>query len=541
MLRCLRFRAGRVLLAALGLIAEPARGQPAPPMPPLPSPPPLAPAPAPAAPAGPGSSPDRGAAVPAEPRPSDPSALDDFSGPAVVHRELIEPDSPLTYACSQARVWVTSRDALRACYRDAPAQALALLTAASEKLLEEGCTANAAVARDDAERLRVAALEAYERVVFASKSPEGFARFLESPAQQAACSRLLDSTLAAGTDAELVPERQASIDASRRRAHSTDLLRKASTTLTGMITGNGQTEAPGSPDVLAVALMTALGADRETTGSHLVLTLNLAALVAEQTEQRLELPAPLRGAFLRLSAPLESTQAAPAAGELASDTLSSGRRISAVLGTSLIDSSDPRLKKHEPCYRKVLDYLPPATTLSGEEHRRRERELYFDACHRRAAYEQRLALRAGVSLFTSDDAQNPETFAEMWAGALVYAPVPWLYTNAIYQRVVEPSSAHVVGAGVSLAGNVGGPASGVSAWGRFGIDTLFLLAKPDDLEGWGWEWRIVPTIKAKLGDNVTQLGIGPRIVENGDTGLFATVSLTYDADNLIDPLITASP
>ena len=168
-------------------------------------------------------------------------------------------------------------------------------------------------------------------------------------------------------------DRHAAIDEARRKAHATDLLRKASTTLTGMITGNGQTESPGSPDALAVALMTALGADRETSGSHVVMTLNLTALVADKTEQRLELAAPLRNLFLRLSAPLESTEADPAA---AAEGAQSGsvRRISAVIGTSLIDSSDPRLKENRPCYERVLDYLPPATTLKGEEARRRDEE-----------------------------------------------------------------------------------------------------------------------------------------------------------------------
>jgi hypothetical protein len=520
----------RVFLAAfLGLAPLPALAQPAAPMPPLPvppatPPPAVAPAPAPAAPAAPAA-----AAAP---------SLDDFGGSAVVHAEPIDGGSPLAYACAQARVWLESRDDVRACYPDAAATALAALDTESKRLVDQACSA-VPLDAPGAEALRTGAFAAYEKVVFASKSPAGFEKYLESPAQQAACKRLLVASLVAGTDTEVVPDRNAEIEQSRRKAHATDLLRKASTTLTGMITGNGQAESPGSPDALAVALMTALGADRETSGSHVVMTLNLAALAAPKTEQRLKLAAPLRNLFLRLSAPLESTEAALADAD--PDAVSSVRRISAVLGTSLLDSTDPRLAENQPCYEQVLDYLPPATTLKGEESRRRDRETYFDICHRRAAWKQRVAIRGGVSVFTSDDARSPETRAELLAGALVYAPVPWLYTNLIYQRVLEPGEAHVMGGGFSLAGNVGGPDSGVAAWGRFGIDTLFLMAKADQASDWDWEWRIVPTIRAKLGDNVTQLGIGPRIVESGDTGLFATLALTYDADNLIDPLVSSHP
>ena len=212
--------------------------------------------------------------------------------------------------------------------------------------------------------------------------------------------------------------------------------------------------------------------------------------------------------------------------------------MSFVVGTSLVDGSDPRLDHNRACYEKVVDYYPLGATVEREEALRRERALYFDVCNRIAAYSQRLALRAGIGILTDSDPEDPDTRAELFAGALVYAPAPWLYTNLIYQGIVEPSRIDVIGGGFSLAFNVGPSPSGVDAWSRIGVDTIFLSARSQDTEDWDWEWRIIPTVRAKIGDSIAQLGIGPRIVGSGSDSLFATIALTYDADNLVNTLLT---
>jgi hypothetical protein len=40
---------------------------------------------------------------------------------------------------------------------------------------------------------------------------------------------------------------------------------------------------------------------------------------------------------------------------------------------------------------------------------------------------------------------------------------------------------------------------------------------------------------------LSQFSVGPRILGSGDVGLFATFALTYDADHLINGLLTPPP
>ena len=396
------------------------------------------------------------------------------------------------------------------------------------------------------EPLRLKMSETFDSIVD-SATPKDFDAFLEDEKRQAAC----DSLAAAFAESqqgskEASEQRQAANAAAEKapdEAHATDLMRKASTIATALTSSGGEVENPGAPDTVALAIMSALGANKETSGSHAVMTLNLAALVVPREEKRLTLSPAVRNLFVRVAAPLESTEPKPVTD--ATDETESAesqpnvKRLSVVLGTSLLDASDPRLKPNRECYKKAVQFLPPASTATAEESRAKQRKDLFDVCNRRAAYEQRLALRAGVSIISNADSNNPNTQPELYSGALVYAPTSWIYTNLLYQGIVKPRKIQVMGAGVSIARNVGGPDSGVDAWSRVGIDTMFLVARTVASDDWDWEWRIMPTARVKIGDTVSQLGVGPRILGSGDTGLFATIALSYDVDALMDPLLTA--
>jgi hypothetical protein len=144
-----------------------------------------------------------------------------------------------------------------------------------------------------------------------------------------------------------------------------------------------------------------------------------------------------------------------------------------------------------------------------------------------------------ISNQTNDKAS---TKPEMYAGLLVWAPVSQVYANLIYQRFVRPKTMHVGGLGVSVAGNAGGGRSGTTAWARFGLDTTFLLGHDPDANETSWELRFAPTLRGRMfGDGVTTVALGPRILSHGSPELLATVTFGYDADRLINGLLTPLP
>ena len=57
--------------------------------------------------------------------------------------------------------------------------------------------------------------------------------------------------------------------------------------------------------------------------------------------------------------------------------------------------------------------------------------------------------------------------------------------------------------------------------------------------GTSWEARLSATASGKVATGgVGQFSIGPRILSSGTVGLFSTIALTYDADTLINNLLT---
>ncbi len=519
------------------------------------------------------------APVPAPPSPvvGDP----DFDDEGVLEAPL-GPTSASDYSCSQAAVYVQHRANIERCWSHASgapalaaaalalneqvcktqprpfdmewaeqdvAQARAVYDQTGGKVVAAKQALDQAVARLERSKssraLSDALLAAFDSVVD-SATPRDFVEVLESEPRRAACGDVARALREAQKPSADANERSIRADAEAQlepdRAHASDLLRKASTSITAITGTSGEVEHAGAPDTVALAIMSALGAGKETSGSNVVMTLNLASIVVQDQKKRLELAPPVRNLFLRVTAPLESTEPKAVTGATdqaeAADPEPEVKRLNLVLGTSLLDASDPRLKPNRECYARVVDYLPPASTDTKESERIEKRKNLFDRCNRRAAYEQRLALRAGISLLTDQNSDDPNTRPELYAGALVYAPAPFLYTNLLYQAIVEPAEIHVFGAGLSIGTNVGGRDSGVDSWSRVGLDTLFLVARSADTEEWGWEWRVVPTARVKIGDTVSQLGIGPRIFGNGDGGVFATVALSYDVDALMDPLLT---
>jgi hypothetical protein len=544
--------------SALTLVSANALAQPAPP-----SAAPPAPAPAP---------------IPAPPSPvaGDP----DFDDEGELEVTL-GPTSASAYSCSQAAVYVRQRANIERCWSDA--SGAPALAAAALALTEQVCqsqplpfdlewaeqdvakaraayaqavgnvVAKQALARAVAQLERSkstrgtsdALLAAFDSVVD-SATPQDFVEMLESEPRRAACRDVARALRDAQKPSAEANERAIRADAEAQlepdRAHASDLLRKASTSITAITGTSAEVEHAGAPDTVVLAIMSALGAGKETSGSNVVMTLNLASIAVQDQRKRLELAPPVRNLFLRVTAPLEATEPKAVTGATEGADTAEGepevKRLNLVLGTSLLDSSDPRLKPNRECYARVVDYFPPASTDTKESERIEKRTNLFDVCNRRAAYEQRLALRAGISLLTDQNSDDPNTRPELYAGALVYAPAPFLYTNLLYQAIVEPSEIHVFGAGLSIGTNVGGRDSGVDSWSRVGLDTLFLVARSADAEEWDWEWRVVPTARFKIGDTVSQLGIGPRLLGSGDGGLFATIALSYDVDALMDPLLT---
>lgn len=323
------------------------------------------------------------------------------------------------------------------------------------------------------------------------------------------------------------------------RARASDVLRKASPLGGSLLTGSGLAELPGAPDKVIFSLMTALGADSQTSGSNAVMTLNLASLFVPDQVARLKLGPLVRNLFLRATLPLSSTD--QGGGTVAATATEEPKvsRFSIVLGGSLLDDADPRLFGR--CYQVALAYAPfrgvdDPVKAAADVDRRRD---YYDVCNRLIANQQRVAWRAGARYQTTIEA-TPKTRAEVYAGALVWAPDSHLNINVLYQRVKLPEAYHLYGGGISVAGNVGGAASGVDSWARVGLDLLVLGKHTDDPKSDDWEARITPTVRARVLDNsIVTLSLGPRFFGGhiDDADLVAQVALVQDVDTLFDPLL----
>ena len=216
-------------------------------------------------------------------------------------------------------------------------------------------------------------------------------------------------------------------------------------------------------------------------------------------------------------------------------------RFSLLAGGSFLDESDTRLPGEQDCYKLVVAYVPFPQTVGEAAARSEERKQYYDVCARITANKTRLAWRAGMGFYTPNDETTPKTRPELAVGAIVWGPYSWLYLNLIYQGILKPDRIDNVGAGFSFAGNVDGTRSGVDATLRVGLDYLFLLNYVHADSSTDWEMRIAPTIRGKLfGNSIGTLAVGPRFLgSNLDSpGLMATLALSYDADVLVDSLLT---
>lgn len=421
------------------------------------------------------------------------------------------------------------------------------LDAAGKKVIKADADAEAAAdaAIGSASASLTAALETVQGRE--RRSPDDFEKHVDDPAWIQACADLRRRAIAAGTIVsadEAAAEGEADDEA--KKAHEKDILRKSPSIPSAMGSGAGFLETGGAPDHAVYTLFSSLGADQKTTGTQVLMTLNLGQLVPGGTPT--DRPAWLRNLFLRAGLPLTATKSDPVAG--ASETSSSNNlsRMSFVLGTSLFDSTDPRVSENRPCYMSTLHYVPMDLTSSDDTSpsaTQRERGLYYDVCNRRAANRQRLALRFGLGLVVEDDDAST-TRPEYLSGAAVWAPSSWLYVDLLYQRLFLPFERHSFGGGVSTTFNTpsGLAGSGVDSWGRFGMDLLVLGTFDDATRSTDIEARLQLTARLKLPTSgIITLGLGPRLLGSAiaDPGVLASVGLTYDADTLIEPLLSGPP
>jgi hypothetical protein len=240
--------------------------------------------------------------------------------------------------------------------------------------------------------------------------------------------------------------------------------------------------------------------------------------------------------------PLEESDAnAMAPPEMPAST--PGKRLTLQLGGSLVDDSDPRLPTHDDCYLAALGYVPNSGRVAAANDGAQERIAYYDVCHKLAAARQRLAWRFGVGLLSegppSVAGAMPTTSAgktrvELYAGAVIWAPSTWVTTNLIYQHLRLPSVVDTFGGGFATGRNVGGPSSGVNAWGRIGLDVLGFVQRAKATGDSTWQARIGATFRGRIaGGAFTTISIGPRIFgSSSDVDLLSTVSLSYDVDQL---------
>jgi hypothetical protein len=386
----------------------------------------------------------------------------------------------------------------------------------------------------------------------AHRSPDDFERRVKTEGWREACAEVARQVYGqspAKGPIELAPE----MAGERERAHAKDILRKASALATGLSNGNGLVERPGAPDKVIVSVMSALGAERSSNGTQAVMTLNLASTIWPNDEERLKQSPLVRNLFLRAQLPLDTAKG----GETATGTTTSTTaepstasevsRFSMILGGSFEDDSDQRLPSNDACNFAILAYLPLPESDKDNESLANERKPYYSICNGIAANRRRISWRAGLGFLTEPGmaagttpaATGQRTRTELFAGTAVYAPLSNMFFNLLYQHLFIPTPTNTLGVGMSLAGNVGGESSGVDAWARMGLDTLMLFTREHD-DPWQWQWRVALTTQARLSDNtITTVSLGPRFLGGtSDPGFLASIALSYDADNLIQPLLT---
>ena len=388
----------------------------------------------------------------------------------------------------------------------------------------------------------------------AARSPKDFRKAVSDPERVKACNdyRAAFNIAVRSQQAALEPSadtEQAQIQAATVKARLEDTLGKTTATTSAVAGSSNLLEQPGAPERIVYTVMSALGADSETTGTQLLMTLNLASSLASSDAKPVESPF-LRNLFVRVGLPLEVTEGQSQADdpENAPETDTPDvSRMSFVVGGSLLDDSDPRLHTDDKCFKFVKAYIPPTLDEEESQNRVRERQLYYASCAQIVANRQRLAWRAGLGILTTKEESHQRTKPEVMAAALVYGPTDWLLFNAIGQRFLQPYKVNTVGGGFSAILDAGGDQPG-GQWGRLSIDALGFAQFREKDEAAGisrskeWEARLAITGSGKIvSGGVAQFSVGPRIFSSGDVGLFTTVALTYDADNLIHSLLTPLP
>jgi hypothetical protein len=409
---------------------------------------------------------------------------------------------------------------------------------ADARAAAKAVTSAATLAAQDARAALHAALEAAMGV-----STSDFERAVADPKRLSACITLRGEVLAMYTEARqasIVKSEAAEEQLTRESARATDVLRKSSAITSAVNGGTGLLDTVGTPDHVVFSAMSALGADSKVVGTQVVSQLNLASIFEPDDAKRLALPAFTRNVFLRAALPLSSTENQPQTGGAdAAATAAAATRFSMLLGGSIFDDADPRLASAQGCYDAVYGYRPAAFFEKNADAVKAVRKGLLDVCTREVARRHRLAWRAGAGFVTVGD----KTKLEVLATALVYAPTSAIYFNAIYQNLRAPSVRHAFGGGWSLGMNVGGPDSGVDAWGRIGLDfTMLGIYQPDKPSGAQFDWQasIAPTLRARVfGSQFFTLGVGPRKIGSSEHfDVLATFALTADADTLVNGLLS---
>ncbi|HKY36571.1 MAG TPA: hypothetical protein VJN18_11565 [Polyangiaceae bacterium] len=430
-----------------------------------------------------------------------------------------------------------------------PQQAGAPPTTAEDATKQVGAAAKQA---DTARNEFVRALVTAEN---AARSPKDFRRAVNDPERVEACKAYraaFNVAVRSQQPAALEPspaKEQAQIEAATVKARLEDAIGKTTATTSAVTGSSNLVEQPGAPERIVYTVMSALGADSETTGTQLLMTLNLASAVASSDTKPVQNPF-LRNLFLRVGLPLEVTEGKSQADDPESAPETDAPEVSRmtfVVGGSLLDESDPRLHTGDECFQFVKAYIPPTLDEAESRNRVRERQLYYASCAQIVANRQRLAWRVGLGTLTTKEESRQRTKPEVVAAALVYGPTDWLLFNAIGQRFLQPYKVNTVGGGFSAILDAGGDQPG-GQWGRLSIDALgFAQFREKDDEASisrskEWEARVAVTGSGKVvTGGVAQFSLGPRIFSSGEVGLFSTVALTYDADNLIHSLLTPLP
>jgi hypothetical protein len=120
-------------------------------------------------------------------------------------------------------------------------------------------------------------------------------------------------------------------------------------------------------------------------------------------------------------------------------------------------------------------------------------------------------------------------------------PSPCIYADLHYQEIIRPERIYNFGVGFSFADKIGGKTSGVNSYARLGLDFMFLVDYAHADKSTDWEMRIAPTFHGKLlGNAIGTVSIGPRFIGSDlkNPTLMTTLALSYDADTLVDALLT---